>query len=352
MRIDRSWLYVSFALTAVMLVAACTTQQPSLSPTLTHTSPLQPTGVPAQEIPTSTISVQPTPSFTSKPSAMPTGTITITSPTQESGPTLRSSTTPTIDLCNQAEFLGDVAIPDGTVLSPGEIFFKIWRLKNTGTCPWLSYEYDLVFSYGDQMSGPDSAVALFFPLGLSPQPILGDSLWANPMWQVEQGDVVDIPLFLKAPDEPGTFLGHWKLLDSSGVVVSRLWVLIMVEDEVARGADDWSGEWLLQDPTIQGAEKIVSMGLAQSSEGNIFGFLYNHKGYLMLVDGAVREDGKGVIGTFGEPWDDGISFEWKMLDNLNQFQGVYRDSGFSAGVWCGGRGYYLPPFDNCVLTEP
>jgi len=109
---------------------------------------------------------------------------------------------------------------------------------------------------------------------------------------------------------------------------------------------------LLQDPTIQGAEQIVSMGLAQSSAGNIFGFLYNCDGYLMLVDGAVYEDGKRVIGTFGEPWHDGVSFEWKMLDNLDQFQGIYRDSAFSAGAWCGGRNYYLPPFDNCVLTEP
>ena len=352
MRIDRTWLSISFALTTLLLASACTTQQTSLSPTLTHPSPLQPTGVPAQEIPNYAVGVQPSPSFTVKPSVMPTDTITITSPTQGSGPTLRPTTTPTKGLCNQAEFLDDVTIPDGTILSPGEIFYKIWRLKNTGTCPWLSYEYDLVFSYGDQMSGPDSAVALFFPPGLSPQPILGDNSWANPMWQVEQGDVVDIPLFLKAPDEPGTFLGHWKLLDSSGVIVSRFWVLIMVEEEVTRSAEDWSGEWLLKDPTAQGVEQVVSMALAQSSEGNIFGFLYNHKGDLMLVDGAVSEDGKGVIGTFGEPWDDGISFEWKMLDNQNQFQGVFRDSAFSAGVWCGGREYHLPPFDNCVLTEP
>ena len=352
MRIDRVRLYIGFTLTTLLLTAACTTQQSLLSPTLTHTSPQHSTGGPAQEIPTDAISIQPTPSITAKSSPMPTGTITITSPTQGSASNQRSSATPTKDLCNQAEFLGDVTIPDGAVLSPGEIFYKIWRLKNTGTCPWLSYEYDLVFSYGDQMSGPDSAVALFFSQGLSPQPILGDSSWAEPMWQVEQGDVVDLPLFLKAPDEPGTFLGHWKLLDSSGVAISQLWVLIMVEDEVTRGTQDWSGEWLLQDPTAQGVEQVVSMALAQSSEGNIFGFLYNHKGYLMLVDGAVCEDGEGVIGTFGEPWDDGISFEWKMLDNLNQFQGIYRDSAFSAGVWCGGRGYYLPPFDNCVLTEP
>ena len=352
MRIDRSWLYISFALTTLLLVTACTTQQTSLSPTLTHTSPPQPTGVLAQEIPTSVISVQPTPSFTPKPSATPTGTITITSPTQGSSPDLRSSTTPTKDLCNQAEFLDDVTIPDGTVLSPGEIFFKIWRLKNIGTCPWLSYEYNLIFSYGDQMSGPDSAVALFFPLGLSPQPILGDRSWADPMWEVEQGDVVDISLFLRAPDEPGTYQGHWKLFSSSGVVVGQLWVIITVTDEVTRSADDWSGEWLLQDPTIQGAEQIVSMGIAQSLAGNIFGFLYNCDGYLMLVDGAVCEDGKSVIGTFGEPWHDGVSFEWKMLDNLNQFQGIYRPGAFSAGAWCGGRNYYLPPFDNCVLTEP
>ena len=255
MRVDRVLWHIVFILITLLLAAACTTQQPSLSPTLTHISPQQLTVVPTQEIPTDAISVQPAPSFTSQPSAMPTVTITITSPTQGSEPILRSTATPTKDLCHQAEFLGDVTIPDGTVLNPGEIFFKVWRFQNTGTCPWLSYEYDLAFSYGDQMSGPDSAVALFFPQGLSPQPILGDSSWADPMWQVEQGDVVDIPLLLRAPDEPGTFLSHWKLVDSSGVVVSRFWVLIVVEDEVTRGAEDWSGEWLYRIPLYKGSSK-------------------------------------------------------------------------------------------------
>ena len=36
--------------------------------------------------------------------------------------------------CDDADFVTDVTIPDGTTLSPNEDFTKTWRLKNAGTC--------------------------------------------------------------------------------------------------------------------------------------------------------------------------------------------------------------------------
>jgi hypothetical protein len=38
--------------------------------------------------------------------------------------------------CNQATFIKDVTVGDGTVFTPGTEFTKIWRLKNTGKCSW------------------------------------------------------------------------------------------------------------------------------------------------------------------------------------------------------------------------
>jgi len=37
---------------------------------------------------------------------------------------------------NNALFVSDVTITDGTVLAPGEAFTKTWRFQNTGTCDW------------------------------------------------------------------------------------------------------------------------------------------------------------------------------------------------------------------------
>ena len=51
---------------------------------------------------------------------------------------------------DNATFISDVTIPDGTVLSPGRTFGKTWRLKNTGTTTWSS-GYQLAFVGGDQL---------------------------------------------------------------------------------------------------------------------------------------------------------------------------------------------------------
>lgn len=42
-------------------------------------------------------------------------------------------------VCDLAQFVKDVTIPDGTLLSPVQTFYKTWRLKNVGTCTWSGY---------------------------------------------------------------------------------------------------------------------------------------------------------------------------------------------------------------------
>lgn len=34
-------------------------------------------------------------------------------------------------------FVADVTIPDGTVMPPGFLFEKVWRIQNSGTVPWV-----------------------------------------------------------------------------------------------------------------------------------------------------------------------------------------------------------------------
>lgn len=99
--------------------------------------------------------------------------------------------------CNQASFIADVTIPDGTAFEPGEVFTKTWSLKNIGSCAWTS-GYDIVFSGGDAMSAPSSVQ------------ITSGSI--NP------GQTVQVSVELTAPDTAGTYRGNWQLRDPSDII--------------------------------------------------------------------------------------------------------------------------------------
>jgi len=98
--------------------------------------------------------------------------------------------------CDQAAFMDDVSVPDGSTLVAGSAFTKTWRLKNTGTCTWTS-DYALVFSNGNAMDGPSS------------QKLPG---------AVQPGQTIDVSVALKAPAEPGSYRGNWKLRNAAGVL--------------------------------------------------------------------------------------------------------------------------------------
>lgn len=100
------------------------------------------------------------------------------------------------DPCDQALFITDVTVPDGTIFSPGETFTKTWRLRNTGTCTWTS-GYALIFQSGDVMGGPAST-----------QLTTGT---------VAPGQTVDVSVELTAPNSTGEYQGFWRLRNSSGV---------------------------------------------------------------------------------------------------------------------------------------
>ncbi len=97
--------------------------------------------------------------------------------------------------CDQVKFVKDVTIPDDINLAPGEKFTKIWRLQNTGSCPW-TIGYLLYFESGDSMDAPDS-------LELTSETI-------------QPGDTVDVSVDMIAPQEPGMYQGNWKIRNVKG----------------------------------------------------------------------------------------------------------------------------------------
>lgn len=112
-------------------------------------------------------------------------------------PTATFAAPPTL-VCDQAQFVRDVTIPDGTIFAPGATFTKTWRLKNAGTCTWSGYS--LVFDSGDSMGGA------------SPTPI----------GTVSPNQEVDLSVNLTAPATAGSYRGYWRIRNASGVLIPVL----------------------------------------------------------------------------------------------------------------------------------
>jgi Ig-like domain-containing protein len=122
------------------------------------------------------------------PSPTPSATPTTTAATK-APPTAPSGGPGSFKPCYSAEFVADVTIPDGTIVSPGATFWKRWSVKNTGSCSWNS-TYKFVFMDGDIMGG---AYVYPFPGVAGPD------------------QTVEIPIQLYAPTETGSYTGFWKI---------------------------------------------------------------------------------------------------------------------------------------------
>jgi hypothetical protein len=104
-------------------------------------------------------------------------------------PTAPPAGSANIKPCYSADFVSDVTIPDGTIVSPGQTFWKTWRVTNSGSCAWDS-SYKFVFMDGDIMGG---GYVYSFPGAAAP------------------GQTVDIPIQLYAPQDAGTYTGTWAI---------------------------------------------------------------------------------------------------------------------------------------------
>jgi hypothetical protein len=126
----------------------------------------------------------------------PTSQVTLTPiplPTNTNTPA--ASATP---VCPQAQFITDVTIPDGTLMTPGQSFTKKWRIKNTGACAWSGYS--LVFDSGDSMGGPAT----------------------TPIGSVNPGQEIDLEVNLTAPSTAGNYRGYWRIVTNNNILVPVL----------------------------------------------------------------------------------------------------------------------------------
>ncbi len=111
------------------------------------------------------------------------------------------------DNCDDAAYVADITVPDGTTFAPGASFAKTWRIKNTGTCDWDA-GYQLAFVGGDQLGAASGVNVVATPAGAE----------------------VDVTVNMFATAEGGTFTGRWQVRNPDGEFIGEtLTVVIKVE---------------------------------------------------------------------------------------------------------------------------
>jgi hypothetical protein len=147
---------------------------------------------------TQTAAAQPSPTPTEANTPAP-------APTQAPTATVTAAVSPTAPLCDDAAFVSDASVPDGSQITAGTAFIKTWKVKNTGTCAWGT-AYQIRWSHGEKMSGASTALSA----------------------AVQPGETVEVSINLKAPAKAGTYGGYWRLFNNNGYAFGMYYSVIIV----------------------------------------------------------------------------------------------------------------------------
>jgi len=191
---------------ALFGLASCGGGTPTTDPSLAYTQIWKTVEVAQTQ---TALAASPTASITYAPVLSPSLEATNTPPTpntpQPGAPTATPSTiltpVPTrSSACDNANFVADVTIPDGTEVLAASTFVKTWRFKNLGPCTWTT-SYRLVYSYVSD-SGKNG---VFTP----PAPVSFPN-------SVLPGEEVDISITLTAPTKPEAYRVVFVLQNNKG----------------------------------------------------------------------------------------------------------------------------------------
>jgi len=113
----------------------------------------------------------------------------------------------------QATFVQDVTIPDGTHMTAGTPFTKIWRFRNAGEIVWPA---STKLIREDRSSHFDDVSEV----------VLGHS--------IVPGEVVDVAIELVAPEEAGRYVSFFRLNVDGYAFGHRVWLDVLVDAPAAR----------------------------------------------------------------------------------------------------------------------
>jgi hypothetical protein len=128
-------------------------------------------------------------------------------PTETAVPTNNPfESTPTEITCDDAIWVADVTVPDGTEMTPGQDFVKTWMVRNTGSCTWGT-GYTLIHGYDERLEGV-----------------------AEPLTTaVAPGEEVEVSVRFRAPSGVGEHRSYWRMQNAAGSAFGEfLYVAIVV----------------------------------------------------------------------------------------------------------------------------
>ena len=236
---------IFYMLTAALFLASCgggATPEPTVDPNAISTAAAGTVmaQLSLQFTQTAQAAPSPTVASTNTPVSLPTFALPtaggVSSPTTSAGtgalPTVSFNTTPLAgvtqlatsivappaataalgDACNNAIYIADLTIPDGTVLKPGEDFRKVWQIRNTGSCTW-DEGYGLIFIGGDQAIDPANYEITISADFIAP------------------GEDADFDIPLTAPLQEGSYTGSWRMRNDQGVFFGETVTVVFEVDK-------------------------------------------------------------------------------------------------------------------------
>ena len=196
-------------------------------------------------------------------------------------------------------FVEDVTVPEGALLSRGQPFVKVWRVRNSGLRPWPP--------------GVHLALVDGHPMGEEVGPPLER--------EVPPGEEVEIELPLVAPHEPGHHEGQWQLRGPEGELFgTKLRVVV----DVVLFRDDFSDR-------DSGWPREADERRALVCEGGKYIILANEPGTLfralapieMLEDFVLEVD----VELLGEPRPAAFGVVFRHQDVYNTYAFLIRNNG-------------------------
>ena len=197
--------------------------------------------------------------------------------------------------CYFAQFVADISIPDGKIMSPGEKFTKTWQIKNVGSCPWDT-SHSLYLQSGEAMTDVTS-----IPLTRTVNP----------------GDVVNLSVDMTAPTAEGIYTGYWRIATpyggSFGVGATDTSLIAKItvssKPESAFAVTDVIYNLTREPKTgcpASGTIYTITATIVTNGPGEVTYLWYQHP-----YDGAKREGGKLNFADAGRKT---VSWQWILKE--------------------------------------
>ena len=113
-------------------------------------------------------------------------------------------------LPDNATWIADVESPDGTIFEPGQRFTRVTQIENTGTTIWNT-GYRLIYYGGEPITCDEVDMDIYLQQSVDP------------------GNQILLSVRFTAPDQHGTYVNHFRMINDKGEVFGdNLFVEIVV----------------------------------------------------------------------------------------------------------------------------